>query len=110
MKGIGYREDPFERKEDLTRAEYALQNSKIMYKNQPFSQVVKQHGTFIPHKMTYGTTKEFPEKPAASKFIPKYGPFKAGDLNHTGHNKTFGGVYNKTKGYGHNSTEYNYEE
>lgn len=35
-KVIGYAEDPYERKEDLGRDEYARLNSKIMYKNQPF--------------------------------------------------------------------------
>lgn len=60
LNGIGYAEDPYERKQDQEREEYAKQNNRIMYKNQPFSQVVKQHGTFYPHEMTYGTTKQFP--------------------------------------------------
>ena len=64
LNSIGYSEDPYERKEDIIRDEYAKQNSKIMYKNQPFNHVVVQHGTFYPNVLTFGTTKSFPEKPA----------------------------------------------
>ena len=35
--------------------------------------------------------------------MPKYGVYKAGDLSHTGHNKTFGGHNGR-------STEYDYHE
>lgn len=103
MNGIGYSEDPHERKDDMNREEYANLNSKIMYKNQPFSHVVRQHGTFIPNVLTFGTTKSFPEKNAEARFEPKYGVWKRGDLNHTGFNKTIGG-------FGGRSTEYNYVE
>jgi hypothetical protein len=41
LNGIGYKEDPYERKEDLAREEYAKQNSLIIYKNQPFNNTVK---------------------------------------------------------------------
>jgi len=33
LNGIGYKEDPYERKEDISREDYAKQNSQIMYKN-----------------------------------------------------------------------------
>jgi hypothetical protein len=33
MNGIGYTEDPYERKEDISREEYARLNSKILMKN-----------------------------------------------------------------------------
>lgn len=102
LNQIGYGIDPYERKEDLARDEYARLNSKILYKNQPFSQVVKQKGTFYPNVMTYGTTKEFPQKQATPRFVPKYGVFKPGDVAHVGHNKTFGG--------GQKSSEYSYLE
>ena len=103
QNGIGYSEDPYERNQDLNRDETARLNSAILYKNQPFSEVVKQHGTFYPHKMTYGTSKQFAEKPKSPKFVPKYGVYKRGDLSHTGYNKTFGGHNGR-------STEYDYHE
>lgn len=100
--GIGYVEDPYERKEDFARDDYARLNSKILYKGQPFSNVVKQHGTFYPHQMTYGCSRSFPEKPKAEVKKPRYGVFTRGDPAHVGHNKTFGG--------NGRSTEYAYVE
>ena len=41
LNGVGYVEDPYERKEDLGRDDYARLNSKIMYRGQPFSHVVR---------------------------------------------------------------------
>lgn len=102
FKGIAYMEDPYERKEDMQREEYARLNSKILHKNQPFSQTVKQRGTFYPRRMTYGTSHNFPVKPVPLKQKPAYGSFKSGDPAHVGHNKTFGG--------GAKSTEYQYVE
>ena len=52
--------------------------------------------------LTFGSSKDFPEKPRAKKVQPKYGVFKKGDPSHTGFNKTFGG-------HGR-STEYAYAE
>jgi hypothetical protein len=52
--------------------------------------------------MTFGTTKQFPEKVVKPAQGPMYGTFKIGDPLHTGHNKTFGG-------HGR-SDEYNYLE
>jgi len=103
LNGIGYSEDPHERKEDINREEYARLNSLILHKEQPFSHVVRQHGTFIPNILTFGTTKSFPDKPKEARFVPNYGPWKRGDLQHTGHNKTLGG-------HGGRSTEYDYVE
>ncbi len=94
--------DPYERKEDLARDEYARLNSKILFQNQPFSHVVRQHGTFYPNMMTFGTTREFKEKKASPAKAPLFGAFKAGDPAHVGHNKTFGG--------NGRSTEYTYVE
>lgn len=37
LGGQGYSEDPYERKEDLNRDEYARLNSKILHRNEPFS-------------------------------------------------------------------------
>lgn len=65
--------------------------------------MVRQHGTFIPHILTYGTSKVFADKPKEPRFVPHYGPWKRGDLGHTGHNKTLGG-------HGGRSTEYDYVE
>ena len=36
LNGIGYKEDPFERKEDIEREEYAKLNNKILFRNLPF--------------------------------------------------------------------------
>lgn len=103
QNGIGYAEDPHERADDINREEYARLNSLILYKNQPFNHVVRQHGTFIPNMLTFGTTKSFPEKTPEPRFVPKYGTWKRGDLAHTGFNKTLGGHHGR-------STEYNYVE
>lgn len=103
QNGIGYSEDPHERKDDLNREEYARLNSLILYKNQPFNHVVRQHGTFIPNMLTFGTKQSFPEKTPEARFVPKYGTWKRGDLLHTGHNKTIGGHNGR-------STEYDYVE
>lgn len=103
MNSIGYNEDPYERKEDISRDNYAKQNSQILYKNQPFNHVVVQHGTFYPNVLTFGTTKSFPDKTPDEKFVPNYGAWKRGDEPHTGFNKTLGGHHGR-------STEYNYVE
>ncbi len=65
--------------------------------------MVRQHGTFIPNILTFGTTKSFPEKAADPKFVPKYGIWNRGDPAHTGFNKTIGGHSGR-------STEYQYVE
>jgi hypothetical protein len=103
LNTIGYAEDPHERKEDISREDYAKQNSLILYKNQPFSHVVRQHGTFYPNVLTFGTSKTFANKASAERFVPHYGSFKRGDEPHTGFNKTLGGHNGR-------STEYNYVE
>jgi len=103
LNGIGYKEDPYERKEDIIREEYNRLNSLVLKKDEPFNHVVRQHGTFYPNILTFGTTKQFPEKPAQGRFVPSYGAWKRGDAAHTGHNKTFGGHSGR-------STEYNYVE
>lgn len=90
LNQIGYVEDPHERKQDLLREEYARLNKKILNKNEPFSHVVRQHGTFYPNFITFGTNKHFPEKKPNDLSPPKYGPFKRGDMMHTGYNKTIG--------------------
>lgn len=64
LNGIGYKEDPYERREDFSREDYAKLNSKIIFKNQPFNHVVRQHGTFYPNVLTFGTKQTFPEKPS----------------------------------------------
>jgi len=72
-------------------------------KEEPFSHVVRQHGTFYPSIMTFGTSKSFAEKPKDARFVENYGAWKRGDLQHTGFNKTFGGHAGR-------STEYDYCE
>ena len=67
--------------------------------------MVRQHGTFYPNMLTFGTTKDFPQKSPAKQAPPSYGPFKNGDPAHVGHNKTFGGRHSVGK-----STEFNYME
>lgn len=90
-KKTEYKEDPFERKQDIERDEYAKNNSKILHRDQPFSTVVRQRGTFYPNFQTYGTSIAFPDKKPEAQKAPLYGPFKIGDPMHTGHNKTIGG-------------------
>jgi len=55
-------EDPYERKQDLNREEYARLNSKILHRDQPWNNTVRQRGTFYPNFSTYGTNITFPEK------------------------------------------------
>lgn len=102
MNTIGYTIDPYERKDDMIREEYARLNNKILVKNLPFSQDVRQRGTFLPNPLTFGTTIQFEEKAKEPRFVPKYGVFKKGDEAHTGINKTIGG--------GLRSSEYHYQE
>ena len=64
---IGYTEDPFERAQDIARENYAKQNSKILYRDQPFNNNVRQRGTFYPHFTTYGTNLTFPKKTVTPK-------------------------------------------
>lgn len=54
---IGYAVDPYERKQDLLKAEYARLNNKILKRNEPFTSHVRQHGTFYPNFLTFGTDK-----------------------------------------------------
>jgi len=88
---IGYAEDPYERKQDMIRTEYAKQNSLIIHRDQPWSNTVRQRGCFYPSLSTYGCNIAFPDKAAKAKQQPLFGPFKNGDPLHTGHNKTIGG-------------------
>ena len=97
LNKIGYSLDPFERADDIERMDYRDANSKILYRDQPFTNTVKQKGTFFPHHKTYGTDKEFPEKKSPVKQPPLYGPFKDGDPLKTGHNKCIGGRYGTTE-------------
>jgi hypothetical protein len=74
-----------------------------LFKNQPFNHVVRQHGTFYPNILTFGTTRTFPEKEPEGKFEAKFGIWKNADPAHTGFNKTLGGHHGR-------STEYDYVE
>lgn len=86
-----YVEDPYERKQDLAREEYAKNNGKIIHRDQPFSNVVRQRGCFYPTFSTYGSSIAFPDKKISGKQPPLFGPFKHGDPAHVGHNKAIGG-------------------
>ena len=88
---IGYSEDPHERKQDLGREEYAKQNAKILHRDAPWSNTVRQRGCFYPSFSTYGCNIAFSEKKPAPKKEPLFGPFKNADPMHTGFNKTIGG-------------------
>ena len=59
---IGYTPDPYERKDDIKREEYALDNAKIFNRNQAFINNVRQRGTFYPNYSTYGTKMSFTDK------------------------------------------------
>lgn len=75
----------------MGRDEYAKQNSKIIHRDQPWSNTVRQRGCFYPSFTTFGTNIAFPNKKVADKQQPLFGPFKNGDLLKTGHNKCIGG-------------------
>lgn len=87
---IEYICDPYERKQDKEREKYAADNSRILFRDQPFGSHVKQRGTFYNERKTFGTDKSFPDKPKALVKDPMFGPFKKGDPLHTGYNKTIG--------------------
>ena len=70
--------------------EYKKQNEKILHRDQPWSNTVKQRGTFFPHNKTYGTDVVFPDKKAYKTPPPMFGPFKDGDPLKTGYNKCIG--------------------
>ena len=57
---IGHTLDPYERKQDMGRDEYAKQNNQIMHRNQPWSNTVRQRGCFYPNITTFGTNIKFP--------------------------------------------------
>ena len=57
---IGYSEDPYERRQDMGRDEYARLNSQILLRDQPWSNTVRQRGCFYPNFTTYGTNITFP--------------------------------------------------
>ena len=91
LNKMGYSEDPFEHKQDDGRNEYAKQNGRIIHRDQPWSNTVRQRGTFYPAFTTYGTNIAFPEKKADVKKQPLFGAFKNGDPLKTGYNKCIGG-------------------
>ena len=74
----------------MTRDDYIKRRSLIIEPERPYTTTVKQRGTFYSERMTYGEDREFPNKPKNPKRPPSYGPFKIGDLAHTGYNKTIG--------------------
>jgi len=86
-------EDPYERRQDIDRLESASQNCRILHRDQPWANTVRQRGTFYPVHKTFGTHVKFPEKRRAQVQPPKYGPFKAGDPLKTGYNKCIGKRY-----------------
>lgn len=87
---IEYVCDPYERAQDINREKYAADNAQILFRDQPFASHVKQKGTFYDQRKTFGTDKNFPEKPREIKPDPLFGPFKKGNPLHTGYNKTIG--------------------
>lgn len=91
LNKLGYSEDPYERRQDLGRDEYAKQNSKILHRDAPWNNRVRQRGTFYPNFTTYGTNIAFSEKKPEIKKQPLFGPFKKGDMLKTGYNKCLGG-------------------
>ena len=97
LNKLGYSIDPFERADDIERSDYREANNKILFRDQPFTNTVKQKGTFFPHHKTYGIDREFPEKKPTKTPPPLFGPFKDGDPLKTGHNKCIGGRYGSTE-------------
>ena len=51
---------------------------------------MRQRGTFYGTKLTFGSDRDFPEKPKNPARPPSYGPFKRPNLPHKGYNKTIG--------------------
>lgn len=97
LNKLGYSLEPYERAQDIERADYRDANNKILFRDQPFTNTVKQKGTFFPHHKTYGTDKEFPEKKPSVTPQPLFGPFKDGDPLKTGYNKCIGGRNGSTE-------------
>lgn len=90
LNKLGYSIEPFERKQDQEREGYGKRNSEILVRSQPWSNTVRQRGTFQPNFTTFGTNITFPEKKPAVKKPALFGPFKQGDPLHTGYNRCIG--------------------
>ena len=97
QNNIGYKEDPYEHKQDDERREYARLNGLILHRDKPWTNTVKQHGEFYPHAQTYGTAVNFPEKKKKPVEPFLAGPFKPGNPLKTGHNKCIGGRHGTTE-------------
>ena len=71
LNKIGYTIDPFERKDQLNREEYAQRNNLILHRDQPWNNTVRQRGTFFPNVATYGCNIKFPQKKKPVKKVKK---------------------------------------
>jgi hypothetical protein len=90
LNTLGYSLEPYERKQDFEREDYGKRNGQILHRDQPWSNTVRQRGSFQPNFTTFGTNIAFPEKQKDLKKQPLFGPFKQGDPLHTGYNKCIG--------------------
>ena len=64
----------------MRKLDYQRRAALILDKSKPFSNTVKQHGTFDPFRKTYGTDRKFDEKIIPRKQEPSFGAFKIGNL------------------------------
>ena len=85
-----YTEDAYERKEDMRKLDYQRRAALILDKSKPYTTAVYQHGTFDPHRKTFGGNEGFPSKPGYKVKPPQYGAFRIGNLPKQGYNKTIG--------------------
>jgi len=74
----------------MRKLDYQRRAALILDKGQPYTTSVFQHGTFDPHRKTFGSDGKFPFKGKYMVDAPKYGPFRIGNLPKKGYNKTIG--------------------
>lgn len=74
----------------MRKLDYQRRAALILDKSKPFSNTVKQHGTFDGFRKTYGTDRKFNEKLVPKHPAPSFGAFKIGNLPKKGYNKSLG--------------------
>jgi len=86
-------EDGYERSEDMRKLDYQRRAALILDKQSPFTNSVRQRGTFDPFRKTYGSEMNFPNKLVPTKDPELFGAFRIGNLPKKGYNKCLGGNF-----------------
>ena len=87
---LGLYERKYERKEDMRKLDYQRRAALILDKSKPWTNTVKQHGTFESFRKTFGSDREFALKYQVKTQPPTFGAFRIGNLPKKGYNKCLG--------------------